>query len=92
MRDLILGAAVCLIAWGAILLMIAGGFRIAANARIEEERRRARAELIRRANRIAEARAREIVRHAQFSVRIVTVNESDISWGEKPCSADSRSR
>ena len=74
------GAVVCLLAWGAILIMIAGSIRIAANARIEEERRKARAELIRRANRIAEVRAREIVRHAQFSVRIVPVNESDIKW------------
>ena len=80
MRDLILGGIVCVLAWGAIILMIAGGFRLAANARIEEERRRMKAELIRRANRIAEVRAREIVRHAQFSVRIVAVNESDIKW------------
>lgn len=81
MRDLILGIIVCVIAWGAIILMIAASIRVAANARIEEERRKARAELIRRANQIAEVRAREIVRHAQFSVRIVTVNESDIKWG-----------
>ena len=83
MRDLILGAAVCGLAWGAILLMIAASIRVAANARIEEERLRMKAELIRRANRIAEVRAREIVRHAVFTVKIVPVNESDIQWGKK---------
>lgn len=80
MSDWIIGCIVCGLAWTAILIMIAGSIRVAANARIEEERRKARAELIRRANRIAEVRAREIVRHAQFSVRIVPVNESDIKW------------
>ena len=83
MRDLILGGIVCVIAWGAIILMIAASIRVAANARIEEERRKARAELIRRANQIAEVRAREIVRHAVFTVKIVPVNESDIQWGKK---------
>lgn len=80
MSDWILGGIVCGLAWGAIILMIAASIRVAANARIEEERRKMKAELIRRANQIAEVRAREIVRHAQFSVRIVPINESDIKW------------
>ena len=74
------GAVVCLLAWGAILIMIAGSIRIAANARIEEERLRMQAELIRRANAVGEQRAREIVRNSRFTVRIVPVNESDIKW------------
>lgn len=74
------GAVVCLLAWGAILIMIAGSIRVAANARIEEERLRMQAELIRRANAVGEQRAREIVRNSRFTVRIVPVNESDIKW------------
>lgn len=83
MQDLlttVAGTAVMLAAWAAIVLMIAGGFRLAANARIEEERLKAKAEAIRRANKIAEVQAREIIRHATFTVRIVPVNESDIKW------------
>lgn len=80
MRDLILGGIVLAAAWGAILLMIAGGFKLAADARIEEERLKLQAELIRRANAVGEQRAREIVRNSRFTVRIVPVNESDIKW------------
>lgn len=83
MSDWIIGCIVCGLAWTAILIMIAGSIRVAANARIEEERLRMQAELIRRANAVGEQRAREIVRNSRFSVRIVPVNESDIQWGKK---------
>lgn len=74
------GTIVMLAAWAGLLLMAAAGFRLAANARIEEERLKAKAEAIRRANKIAEVQAREIIKHATFTVRIVPVNESDIKW------------
>lgn len=80
MRDLILGGIVLALAWGAILFMIASALRQAANDRIEEERLKMKAELIRRANRIGEVRAREILKQSRFTVRIVPVNESDIKW------------
>ena len=73
------GALVVGAAWAAILLMIASGFRIAANARIEDERLKARQEMLRRADRLGMARAKEILRHAVFSWRVELVDETERS-------------
>jgi hypothetical protein len=70
-------------AFAVILILIAGGFKIAADARIEQERQRCRREILIRSERLAAIKAREIVRHTEFSVRVVPVNESDIDWGNR---------
>ena len=79
--EIIAGTAVLVAVIATIAMMIAGSVRIAYRACVEEERQKARREMMRRAERIGRMRAREIVRHAEFRVEIVPVNESDIRWG-----------
>lgn len=76
-EEYMIGIIILAGAFAAILILIAGGFKVAADARIEEERQRCRREILIRSERLAIIKAREIVRRTNFTVEIAVVDETE---------------